>query len=97
MKKQNLGTQLMFLCSLVWFRQMYICYFKYGSEREIKWYTDILINNKIYFTFVSIPKIIAKSNSKVFVTSSPATILEGLADIVLLVVDSGSKILLFKL
>jgi len=56
----------------------------------------IVINKKIYFTFVSIPKTIARSNSKVFVTSSPATILEGLADIVLFVVDSESKILLNK-
>lgn len=47
--------------------------------------------NKICFTFISIPETIAKRSSKVFITSSPATILEGLADIVLVVVDSKNK------
>lgn len=45
-------------------------------------------------TFVSIPKTIVSSSSKVFVTSRPATILEGFAKIVFFVVDSKSKILL---
>lgn len=48
----------------------------------------------MFITFVSIPKTIAISNSNVFATSSPATILEGFADIVLFVVDSERKILL---
>lgn len=46
------------------------------------------------FTCVSIPKTIIIRRSKVFVTSSPATILVGFADIVLFVVDSEIKQLL---
>lgn len=45
----------------------------------------------MFFTFVSIPTTIAINSSKVFVTSRPATILEGLADIDLFVVDSESN------
>lgn len=47
-----------------------------------------------FLTLISIPETIANSNSKVFVTSSPATILEGFAVIIFVVVDSKSKLLL---
>lgn len=49
----------------------------------------------MFTTFISIPSTIAINNSKVFDTSSPATILEGLAEIVLFVVDSENNIAVY--